>query len=200
MEAGHETRVKRLYYDQHFPTECYNGGTFSPILSENERQNFYKKSAEATGSNLEVSKEVQEAIEDLKWCNSILFVYPTWWSTFPAILKGYFDRVLLPGIAFKGSTCASTSADGKSGLGPTNICDVVPLLTHITKVGAVATYDSTFTSTFLKGDDGRRFISNTLRQFFAPNCQMQWQGIYSVHNAVPKDNILGRTKTMFAQF
>ncbi|NOY35775.1 MAG: NAD(P)H-dependent oxidoreductase [bacterium] len=53
-------------------------------------------------------KEVQElepglnkAREDIKWAEHIVFVYPTWWGTMPALLKGFFDRVFLPRFAFK---------------------------------------------------------------------------------------------------
>jgi len=42
--------------------------------------------------------KMQEAI--LK-ADHLVFVYPTWWGTYPALLKGFFDRVFLPGFAFK---------------------------------------------------------------------------------------------------
>jgi putative NADPH-quinone reductase len=37
----------------------------------------------------------------IKWANHIVIVYPVWWSGPPAILKGFIDRVFLPGFAFK---------------------------------------------------------------------------------------------------
>lgn len=53
-------------------------------------------------------KQTQELEEDLirsqeliKWAEHIVFVYPTWWGTMPALLKGFIDRVFLPGFAFK---------------------------------------------------------------------------------------------------
>lgn len=42
-----------------------------------------------------------ESQQLIKWANHIVFVYPNWWGTIPALLKGFFDRVFLPGFAFK---------------------------------------------------------------------------------------------------
>lgn len=42
--------------------------------------------------------DIQNAIT---WADHLVFVYPTWWGAMPALLKGMFDRVFLPGYAFK---------------------------------------------------------------------------------------------------
>ena len=42
-----------------------------------------------------------KAQELIKWANKIVLFYPIWWTTSPAILKGFFDRTILPAFAYK---------------------------------------------------------------------------------------------------
>lgn len=42
-----------------------------------------------------------KAQKDIKWANHLVFVFPNWWSTMPSLLKGFIDRVFLPGFAFR---------------------------------------------------------------------------------------------------
>lgn len=42
--------------------------------------------------------EIREAISAAR---HLVFVYPIWWGSVPALLKGFLDRVLLPGFAFR---------------------------------------------------------------------------------------------------
>ncbi len=65
---------------------------FNPILSWEEMQAVYQEIIPA-----EVKFEHQ-LIEQAKL---ITLVYPLWWMGFPAILKGYLDRVLSYGFAYK---------------------------------------------------------------------------------------------------
>jgi NAD(P)H dehydrogenase (quinone) len=62
---------------------------FDPVL-----RHGYNKRQELEPALL----EIREAIS---WAQHLVFVYPTWWGSMPAILKGMFDRIFLPGYAFK---------------------------------------------------------------------------------------------------
>lgn len=77
-DAGHEVRLFRL-----------GEITFDPVLHHG-----YNKRQELEPGLL----DIREAIT---WANHLVFVYPIWWGSMPAILKGMFDRVFLPGYAFK---------------------------------------------------------------------------------------------------
>ncbi len=61
---------------------------FNPILKYG-----YKKRTELEPDLLEIQEEIKNA-------DHLVFVYPNWWGTFPALLKGFIDRVFLPKYAF----------------------------------------------------------------------------------------------------
>lgn len=63
--------------------------SFDPILRGGHRS---EQSLEA---------DLQKAQADILWADEIVFFFPVWWYAVPAILKGFFDRVLNPGFAFK---------------------------------------------------------------------------------------------------
>jgi NAD(P)H dehydrogenase (quinone) len=49
----------------------------------------------------ELEPDLVQAQKDIRAANHLVFVYPNWWSTYPALLKGFVDRVFLPNFAFK---------------------------------------------------------------------------------------------------
>lgn len=49
----------------------------------------------------ELEPDLQKIQQDILQADHLVFVYPNWWATFPALLKGFIDRVFLPNFAFK---------------------------------------------------------------------------------------------------
>ena len=78
---GHTIVVENLYATQ-----------FDPVLSDSERRRYYADRYDATA----VANEVRR----LEQAEGLVMVFPTWWFGFPAILKGWFDRVWVPGVAY----------------------------------------------------------------------------------------------------
>ncbi len=51
--------------------------------------------------NQHFEEDINTAQNLITWADHIVFVYPTWWGTMPALLKAFLDRVLTPGFAFE---------------------------------------------------------------------------------------------------
>lgn len=49
----------------------------------------------------QLEDDLVAAQEWVRWAQHIVWVYPTWWGSTPALLKGFVDRVFLPSYAFK---------------------------------------------------------------------------------------------------
>lgn len=47
----------------------------------------------------ELESDLVSAQESIKWADHLVFVYPIWWGTIPALLKAFIERVFLPGFA-----------------------------------------------------------------------------------------------------
>ncbi len=62
---------------------------FNPILT-----NGYRMVSDLEPDLLQAQKDISE-------CNLLVLVYPNWWGTYPALLKGFIDRVFVPNFAFK---------------------------------------------------------------------------------------------------
>ena len=76
--AGHEVRVLHL-----------GELTFDPILHEGYKQ------IQALEPDLLAAQAA------ISWAEHLCWVFPVWWGSVPALLKGFLDRILLPGFAFK---------------------------------------------------------------------------------------------------
>jgi putative NADPH-quinone reductase len=63
--------------------------------------NFNANLTEGYSKSTELETDLITAQEKITWANHIVIIHPVWWGSVPAILKGFFDRTLLPGFAFK---------------------------------------------------------------------------------------------------
>ena len=52
-------------------------------------------------SGIELESDVRRSLELLGWADHYVFIFPVWWGGLPALMKGWVDRVFLPGFAFK---------------------------------------------------------------------------------------------------
>lgn len=157
-EAGHEVRRVSLYsYGGEDPAAAAG---LSAKLSAREHREYHGGAQAAALAD----PSVATAVAALRWCDSLVFVYPTWWFNTPAAVKGFVDRAFLPGVAF-------ALEDGGT---------LKPLLTNIRRVAGVSTYGAPQAVVAAAGDNGRTMISHALRPMFAPSCTLRWLGLYEM--------------------
>ena len=115
------------------------GESFDPVMGEQERIQYHD-----VGFNRARS---QPYADRLLAAEALVLVYPVWNEGFPAILKGFFDRVFIPGVSFK--------------IGPDGAA--VPNLQQLRKLAAVCTYGASRTTSFLLGDPPKRVVKRLVR-------------------------------------
>lgn len=49
----------------------------------------------------ELEPDLLEAWEKIKWADHLVWIHPVWWGGLPAMMKGFIDRLFLPGFAFQ---------------------------------------------------------------------------------------------------
>lgn len=85
---------------QHYAEGAKSSGAHVEIL-ELGNMNFDPNLKFGYQKRTELEPDLIMAQEKIKWANHIVIVFPVWWGLYPAIMKGFLDRTLLPGFAFK---------------------------------------------------------------------------------------------------
>jgi NAD(P)H dehydrogenase (quinone) len=157
QSALHRRVVKTLTEAGHEVDDCdlYAEG-FQPVLSREERRAYH---------NLDANHGfAPKEIERLRKCQGLVLVFPTWWFGMPAILKGWFDRVWIPGVAF-------ALADGQTR----------PLLGDIVRFAVVTTYGSPWwVIKLLMGDPNRKVLMRGIRILLSRNARTLWLAKYNM--------------------
>lgn len=149
---------------------------FSPVLTAEERRNYHDTSIN-TGP-------VQGYVDRLRAADAMVLVFPVWNFGYPAMLKGYFDRVFLPGVSFD-------LIDGK----------VQGCLSNIRKLAAVTTYGATPFRAFLAGDPPRKLIKRAVWGVTKPD-KVRYLALHGMNSATQaqRDGFVQKVKTEMAAF
>lgn len=101
---------------------------------------------------------------------ALVFVYPTWWSGLPAILKGWLERVMVPGVGFV--------LDERTN-------KVRPGLGQMRRLVGISTYGSPRGYVALINDNGRRIVTRALRMSCGFRVRTTWLGLYAIDTSTP---------------
>lgn len=113
----------------------------------------------------------------------LILVFPTWWFGFPAILKGWFDRVWMPGTAF----------DHSPGFGP-----MLPRLDALQEVLAVTTMGApAWIDWLILRRPLRRILKLAILKPCAPKARLTWRALHSAES-VADDRIVRLEATLAA--
>ncbi len=83
-----------------YKTGAKSSGANIEIIKLNDL-NFDLNFSAGYRGNQELEADLRMAQHKISWADHLVFIYPNWWSTYPALLKGFIDRTFLPGFAFK---------------------------------------------------------------------------------------------------
>lgn len=166
--AGHELRSVDLYRDG-----------FDPRLTAAERASYF---------GTYDSSAVSSYAGNLRWAEGHVLVFPQWWFNVPAILKGYFDRVWVPGVA-----CDHDLARGR----------LVPRLTHVRKILAITTFGAPWwVVEFYLRNPVRAQLKKGLVAGCAPQAQFRMLAHYDMDRSTPetRERFLARVDRALERF
>ncbi|RLP24283.1 NAD(P)H-dependent oxidoreductase [Mesorhizobium sp. YM1C-6-2] len=129
---------------------------FDPRLTRAERLAYHDERGP--------TDPVDPYVRRLLAAEGLVLCFPVWNYGFPAILKGFFDRVFLPGVSFR-------MIDGKA----------TPNLHNIRKVVAVTSYGGSWFRAALMGNPPKRLVNRVLRLTVKPGSPVSFLAHYSMN-------------------
>ena len=146
--AGHEVDLFDLYAER-----------FDPVLSEEGRRHYHDETINQTG--------LEPIVTRLKGAEAIVLQFPTWCFGPPAMLKGFFDRVFMPGVAFDIGDPAH----------------VKPMLGNLSKIAGIVTYGRPRLMALWMGDPPRKIVTRYVRWFAGRQASAEYHALYHLNVA-----------------
>ena len=158
----HEGIVEALRGNGHEVDDCdLYAEKFDPVMSAETYRDYLDTNANRA--------QARPYIERLLAAEALVLISPVWHDGFPAILKGYFDCVFVPGVAF-------TMTNG----------EFAPALHNIKRVAGVCTYGAGRARTVAMGDPQRRFVKSSIGAQIGPGGRAGFIGLYGMDAASPE--------------
>ncbi|QEE46126.1 NAD(P)H-dependent oxidoreductase [Rhizobium sp. WL3] len=152
---------------------------FDPRLTAVERAAYMEPGYQPT--------EVAAIVERLKAADGLVLVFPQWWFNLPAIMKGFIDRIFVPGVAFE-----HDKAGGR----------IVPLMTHIRTFWVVTSTGSPWWVVhFCMGNPVRRILKRGVAAFCAKGVDFRMLAIHDMDRAteVQRGAFLAKVRSAFSR-
>jgi NAD(P)H dehydrogenase (quinone) len=153
--SGHELRQIDLYAEG-----------FDPVFSAAEKRSYLGDTAQNIAG-------VAAHVEALRWAEGWVVVYPTWFYGAPAMLKGWLERVWLPGVSFRIASAKQRTIGGELG--------------NIRLFVGITTSGSPWWWLKVIGDPGRSLFMKGLRPLYAKGCRMKWLQLYNMNHVTPPE-------------
>jgi putative NADPH-quinone reductase len=166
--AGHEVRGLDLY-----------AIGFDPVLNADHRRDYHTPTVN--------EQPVRDQLDHIRWAEGLIFVYPTWWYSLPAMLKGWIDRVWVPFATFEL---------------PTGLQPIRGKMHNIRLLGGISTYGSPWWWVrFVIGDPGRRIIMRGVKPLCHERCRTFWLGHYRMDSSTEESRgaFLARVERLAAR-
>jgi len=162
----YEITVKDLYAEN-----------FAPPLTHAERKSYFTEEFDG--------RALEQDLTQLKETQSLVLIFPTWWFGFPAILKGWFDRVWAPGYAYDHAE---------------NNRAILPKLDNLVEMKVITTLGSPrWVDLLILRQPVRRVLKTAIRGTCAPQCRFQMLSLYGSESLSKEkvDRFIRKIKTRF---